>query len=131
MSWQAAGWVALGGAIGSVLRWATIVLAAGRFGAGFPWGTFAVNVVGSFLIGAVVEWSSRGALGVTPMVRLFVATGILGGFTTFSTFSMDTLTLLRDGEAPLALGYALGSVAVGLGAAYAGVLLARLVAPHG
>lgn len=130
MSWQGAGWVALGGAIGSVLRWLTVVVAAQRFGAAFPWGTLAVNVAGSFVIGAIAEWAAGGVLGVTPTVRLFVATGVLGGFTTFSSFSLDALTLLRDGDAPLAFGYVAGSVALGLAAAYAGMLAARLVAPH-
>ncbi|BDE06197.1 hypothetical protein WPS_14730 [Vulcanimicrobium alpinum] len=66
MTWQAAGWVALGGAIGSVLRWAAIVLAAQRFGVSFPWGTLLVNVAGSFAIGAIAEWGAGGVLGVTP-----------------------------------------------------------------
>lgn len=130
MTWQAAGWVALGGAIGSVLRWAAIVLAAQRFGVSFPWGTLLVNVAGSFAIGAIAEWGAGGVLGVTPTVRLFVATGILGGFTTFSTFSLEALTLARDGSAGLATAYAAGSVALGFAAAYAGTVAARLLAPH-
>lgn len=131
MTWQGAAWVALGGAIGSVLRWIAVVIAVQRLGAGFPWGTLAVNVAGSFAIGALAEWAAGGFLGVTPTVRLFVATGVLGGFTTFSSFSLDALTLLRDGDAPLALGYAAGSVLLGLTAAYAGMIAARLVTPHG
>ena len=130
MSWETALAVAVGGAIGSVLRWATIVLAAQRLGAGFPWGTAIVNVAGSFMIGAIAEWSTGGVLGVTPGVRLFVATGILGGFTTFSTFSLDALTLVRDGAPMVALGYAIGSVALGFTAAYGGAVAARLLTPH-
>ena len=130
MSWQGAAWVALGGAIGSVLRWLTVVIMAQRYGAGFPWGTVAVNVAGSFVIGAIAEWAAGGVLGVTPTVRLFVATGVLGGFTTFSSFSLDTLTLARDGDAALALAYVAGSVLLSLGAAYAGMIAARLVTPH-
>jgi len=131
MTWQGAGWVALGGAIGSVLRYLTVVIAAQRFGTGFPWGTLAVNVAGSFAIGAIAEWAAGGFLGVTPTVRLFVATGVLGGFTTFSSFSLDALSLLRDGNTLLALGYVAGSVLLGLGSAYAGMIAARLISPHG
>ena len=130
MTLQNALWVALGGAAGSVLRWAAILATAERYGNAFPWGTLAVNVLGSFLIGAIAEWASGGLLGVTPTVRLFVATGVLGGFTTFSTFSLDALTLIRNGEPLPALAYAAGSVVFGLAAAYAGMLAARLVTAH-
>jgi len=128
MSWQSAGLVALGGAIGSVLRWLVVLASAHRFGAGFPWGTLAVNLAGSFLIGLVAEWSAGGVL--SPAARIFLATGILGGFTTFSAFSLETLILGRDGAPLAALAYAVGSVVAGFGAAYAGTLLARALTPH-
>ncbi len=128
MTWQAAGWVAVGGAIGSVLRWAAILIAAQRYGTAFPWGTLFVNVVGSFLIGLIAELSAAGTVSTTT--RLFIATGILGGFTTFSAFSLDALLLARDGQALRALVYAVGSVASGLVAAYLGTLVARAVSPH-
>lgn len=130
MSWQAAGLVALGGAIGSLLRWAAVVVAVQRFGTLFPWGTLGVNVVGSFAIGAIAELALAGHAGVSPAVRLFVATGVLGGFTTFSSFSLDAVNLVRDGHSPLALLYAFGSVGLGIGAAFAGVALARLATAH-
>ena len=128
MTWQAAGLVALGGAIGSVLRWAVVLLAAHRIGAGFPWGTLAVNLAGSFAIGLVAELAAGGSL--PPQARIFLATGVLGGFTTFSAFSLETLLLTRDGLPLSALGYAVGSVVLGLGAAYLGTVLARALA-HG
>lgn len=131
MSWQNASLVAIGGAIGSVLRWAVIVLAGARFGAAFPWGTMIVNVVGSFVIGVVAELATGPIAGVSPAVRLFLATGICGGFTTFSTYALDTLTLTRDGGGIQALVYIIASVAFGLVAVYLGVVAARLVTPQG
>ena len=129
MSWQSALVVALGGAIGSVLRWAVVVVAGARLGAGFPWGTLIVNVVGSFVIGAVAELA-LGPVSMPPSLRLFLATGICGGFTTFSSFTLDTLVLTRDGNGALAFGYVGGSVALGLLALYLGVVAARLVTPQ-
>ncbi|MDB5039717.1 MAG: camphor resistance protein CrcB [Candidatus Eremiobacteraeota bacterium] len=125
MSWQAAFWVALGGAIGSVLRWATVVLTVQRFGPGFPLGTLTVNVVGSFLIGIVAGLADSATPGLSPTMRLFLATGILGGFTTFSSFSLDTLNVERASGSMLALLYVAISVCVGLAAALGGVALAR------
>lgn len=131
MSWQNGALVALGGAIGSVLRWAVILLAAGRFGPAFPWGTLAVNIVGSFVIGVVFELASGPVTSLSPAARVFIATGICGGFTTFSTFSLDALTLTRDGAPGEALLYLAGSVGAGLIAVYLGVVAGRLVTPHG
>jgi fluoride exporter len=124
MSWQAALWVALGGAIGSVLRWATVALTLERFGPGFPWGTLTVNLLGSFAIGVVAGLASSSA-GISPMMRLFIATGILGGFTTFSAFTLDTLTVGRNSGTQLALLYVASSVCLGLAAAAGGLALVR------
>jgi CrcB protein len=91
-------WVALGGALGSVARYACSGLAVRWLGAGFPWGTLFVNVTGSFLIGVLAAFviaDGRPALG--PDGRAFFIVGILGGFTTFSSFSLETLNLARDG----------------------------------
>lgn len=116
--------VALGGALGSVLRWSmTGALARLSRDAAFPWGTLAVNLAGSCAIGLVLALAfERGS--VPPPARLFVVTGILGGFTTFSAFSWETLVLLRDGHLLAALGYAGGSVLGGLAAAAAGAAVA-------
>jgi CrcB protein len=129
VSWQNALLVALGGAIGSVLRWVVIATAGARFGPAFPWGTLAVNLAGSFVIGAVFELTA-GPGALSPGVRLFLATGICGGFTTFSTFTLDALALGREGSAAFALAYLGGSVVLGLVAVYLGVVAARAITPQ-
>ncbi len=113
-------WVALGGALGSVARYAVSLGAARWLGTGFPWGTLAVNVAGSFAIGllaALVASDGRPALGADA--RAFVTIGILGGFTTFSSFSLETLTLARSG----ALGAAAANAALSLAACLVAVWL--------
>jgi CrcB protein len=91
-------WVALGGALGSVARYATATVAFRLFGAGFPWGTLIVNAAGSFAIGCLVTLvTADGRPLLAGDARAFVIVGILGGFTTFSAFSAETLTLARDG----------------------------------
>lgn len=108
--------VALGGACGAVLRHLGQTLAAS---ASWPWGTFAVNAVGCFAAGALLgAWA--GAAWFDAGWRLFLVVGVLGAFTTFSAFSVETLTLWRDGRAAAAGGYVLASVAVSLLAALAG-----------
>ena len=103
--------VAVGGAIGTVLRYALSGLIAVRFGETFPWGTLIVNVTGSFVIGffaALTGPDSRFLVGGTA--RQFVMVGICGGYTTFSSFSIQTLNLMRDGEWMYAGGNVVGSV---------------------
>ena len=108
--------VALGGAIGAVLRYAVGLAVV------FPIGTLAVNVAGSFAIGLVwVIFAARGLQGWLP----FVMTGILGGFTTFSAFSLDTLRLVETGRLAAAGGYVMASVLVSLAACAAGLWIAR------
>ena len=116
-------WVALGGALGSMARWALSGVVQRWSGTAFPWGTFAVNLLGSLLIGAVTALALERAL-VPPPARLFLVTGVLGGFTTFSALSYETFALLRDGQWLAAAGYALGSVVAGVGATVAGYGLA-------
>jgi CrcB protein len=115
--------VAAGGALGSLLRfWLTLALAGPRF----PLGTFAINVLGSFVIGLVAGLTAAPArVGMPPDLRIFLMTGICGGFTTFSAFSLQTLELLQAGEAGMALGYAAGSVLACVAATWAGWLLGR------
>ena len=114
------GWVAIGGALGSALRWAaTLAIARVTRDPAFPWGTLAVNLAGSLAIGALLGLASdRGSLA--PSVRLLLVTGVLGGFTTFSAFSWEALSLLRSGQAAQALGYVAGSVLGGLALAALG-----------
>jgi CrcB protein len=101
--------VALGGAVGSVLRYVISHAGLVLLGAGFPWGTLAVNIVGSALIGVF------GALGIAGEARLLLVTGLLGGFTTFSAFSLETGVLWE--KAPwLAVVYVAASVLGGLAA---------------
>lgn len=92
-------WVALGGAIGSVARFWCSGAVAAAFGQTFPWGTLVVNVAGSFIIGFVGTLTGpEGRLLVPADARSFIMVGVCGGFTTFSSFSLQTLSLVQDGE---------------------------------
>ncbi|NNM93726.1 MAG: fluoride efflux transporter CrcB [Candidatus Eremiobacteraeota bacterium] len=117
--------VALGGGVGSALRYVVNFLVVARFGPGFPLGTLLINITGSLLIGVVAELAATSSLGMTPLLRLFLAVGVLGGYTTFSTFALDTVTLVGDRALGIATMYALGSVALGILAAFAGQVLVR------
>jgi len=118
--------VFLGGGLGAGLRYGAALLVAGRGtglgpeAAAFPWATLAVNLVGSFLIGVLA-----GLLAGRETARLVLVTGLLGGFTTFSAFSLDTLTLLGSGRAGFALGYVAASVVGGLALAWLGAQTTR------
>jgi CrcB protein len=119
--------VAVGGAIGSVGRfWLTGVMTA-LTGPRFPWGTLLINVIGSFVIGLVAGITLTPArVGIHPDVRIFLMTGICGGFTTFSAFSLQTLELLQGGDTLPALGYAISSVILCILATFGGWALGRL-----
>lgn len=118
------GQVALGGALGASGRYLVGVAVMRLIGPGFPWATLAVNVAGSFLMGAlVVVLAHRGGQALAP----FLMTGLLGGFTTFSAFSLDAVTLWERGATGLAAGYVLGSVVLSLAALMAGLAVARMV----
>lgn len=115
--------VAIGGALGAAARYLAGLWIVARLGAGFPWGTFFVNVTGSFLIGIVLVLVERGTLPTEA--RLFLAVGILGGYTTFSSFSYETLQLLNGGNVGPVLLNAFGQLFIGLLAVYLGVIFAR------
>jgi CrcB protein len=115
--------VALGGAIGAVLRYVVSLLAIQWAGAGFPWGTLAVNLMGSFVIGFLWQWFDR--LPVEPNVRTFVIIGVLGAFTTFSCYTLDSLRLWQAGKVWLGLVNVVGSNALGLTAVTLGYLSAK------
>lgn len=117
----------LGGAIGSGLRVVITTFVIERFGTAFPYATMGINIVGSFFIGFVIELA-RTREGFSPDARLFLTAGILGGFTTFSAFSYDALTLMNNREMLLTLAYVVGSVAIGIAAAHWGVSLVRAMA---
>ena len=106
--------VGLGGAIGAVLRY-LLGQAIPRLAGVFPLGTFCVNIVGCFAIGVIVALAGRNS-GIDPRLVLFLQTGICGGFTTFSTFSFETVSLMDEGKIPLALLYLCASVMLGIGA---------------
>ena len=114
-------WVALGGALGSMARYGCSGLTARFIGATFPWGTLMVNVAGSLIIGFLATLTSPdGRLLASPDARTFVMIGVLGGFTTFSSFSLETLNLARDGEWLWASANVALSVALCLGAVWLG-----------
>jgi len=117
----------LGGAIGSGTRVLITTLVLNRFGPAFPYATMGINIVGSFFIGFVIELA-RTREGFSPDARLFLTAGILGGFTTFSAFSYDALTLMGNRETVLTLVYVIGSVVLGILAAHGGVSLIRAMA---
>ena len=116
--------VAAGGSVGAVLRYAVSLASNRFFGHGFPWGTLIVNVTGSFCMGLLIAWlvarepSSQG-------IRLFWAVGVLGAFTTFSTFSLDFVTLFERKAILAAGGYLFGSVALSITGLFAGLWLGR------
>lgn len=112
-------WVALGGALGSMGRF---LISRWLPSSAFPWGTFAVNIAGCFLIGIFWAMSLKNT-AITENFRLFLITGICGGFTTFSTFALENLSLLRDGKFSLFLMYSLGSLVLGIFAVFLAVRL--------
>jgi CrcB protein len=97
-------WICVGGAIGSGARFLLSMWMLERFGPGFPYGTLTVNVVGSFLLGLVMYLGLEAGL-LSPTLRLALAVGVMGGFTTFSSFTFETMRLAQDGLLPLALLY--------------------------
>lgn len=116
--------VAAGGALGAVLRFLTAGWALRSFGPGFPWGTLAVNVAGSFAMGLVAVWILE-RTGGWARLGPFLMTGVLGGFTTFSAFSLEILFLAERGRVAMAAGYAAGSVGLSVGALWIGLALGR------
>ena len=118
--------VAAGGALGAAARYLVGVAAMRLVGPGFPWATLAVNVLGSFLMGVlVVVLARRGGQHLAP----FLMTGVLGGFTTFSAFSLDVATLYERGAVASAAAYAAASVLLSVAGLFAGLALARGALP--
>lgn len=116
--------VALGGALGSLARYGAS-LGVNRWAqSSFPWGTLFVNILGSFLIGLIMVWVLK-AGEVRENYRLLLVTGIMGGFTTFSSFSWETWKLIEEGRLPLAAANIFMSVGICLLATIAGVMLAK------
>ena len=118
--------VAIGGALGSMARYGTGVLVGQAWSASFPLGTMLINIVGSLAMGLLIGYLVRTTPAWQADARLFVAVGVLGGFTTFSSFSLDAVSMLERGELGLALFYVLGSVIIGIAALFAGLVVMRV-----
>ncbi|MCK5934312.1 MAG: fluoride efflux transporter CrcB [Fulvimarina manganoxydans] len=116
--------VMAGGGLGAGMRHLSGLAAMRLLGTGFPWGTAFVNVLGSFLMGVLIELLAR-KVDASAAWRLFLATGFLGGFTTFSSFSLDTALLIERGSMGLAFLYVAGSVLIGIAALFAGFAVIR------
>ncbi|MQP67684.1 fluoride efflux transporter CrcB [Niveispirillum sp. SYP-B3756] len=119
-------YVAFGGALGSVARYLTAQGMGRWLGADFPWATLTVNIVGSTIMGLLVGMMAH-FWSPPPELRAFLTVGILGGFTTFSTFSLDVATLLERGDLGGAAFYLLASLIVAIGGLFAGLYLVRMV----
>ncbi len=118
--------VFLGAGIGGALRHGVNVGCARMCGAAFPWGTLTVNVVGSFIMGVLAGWLAfRAGGGWSQPLRLFLTTGLLGGFTTFSAFSLDAVLIWERGQIGLASAYVAASVVLSIAGLLAGLALIR------
>ena len=116
--------VALGGALGASARYSLDRLIEQRSFSIFPWATFAINISGCFLIG-MISASLVDRHHLPAWIRIGMVVGVIGGYTTFSTFAQEALTLFESRDAAVALAYAIGSVVIGIAAVYAGVALGR------
>lgn len=117
-------WIGIGAAIGANLRYLVGQAMATWFGAGFPWGTLSINVTGSFLIGVIATLLGE-RLSVGSEWRLFLVVGVLGGYTTFSSFSLETFVLFDADRWLSGIAYVAASVLLGLGACALGIMLVR------
>ncbi|MDH5675140.1 MAG: fluoride efflux transporter CrcB [Myxococcales bacterium] len=125
MSWLLIG---LGGAVGTLMRYGLTLALAKTAGTAFPFGTLLANALGSFLLGVVAEAFAGASLGGTDY-RLILGVGVMGGFTTYSSFNLETLRMVEQGEPARALLYALTMAALCLGCGVGGIRLGRLLAP--
>jgi CrcB protein len=115
--------VGLGSFLGGISRYLITLLIQNKFLSTFPYGTLFVNISGCFLIGVVYALSDKG--NVSPVWRLFLATGVMGGYTTFSSFSNETVSMLRDAEYLPAFSYVAFSILLGLTATFAGISIIK------
>ena len=121
--------VMVGGAVGSALRYLLGRLSGHMFpGALWPWGTFGANIIGGFVMGLLAGWLARFSMGHGEPIRLLLAVGLLGGFTTFSSFSLETVLMIERGQFGMALAYAAFSVIGAVGALAGGLACMRSIA---
>jgi CrcB protein len=118
--------VALGGAVGSVARYLVGIGSGKMFGLGFPWGTLIINIAGSFLIGAFAEAFAL-RWNLPQAARVFLSVGFCGGFTTFSTFSLESFLMMERGEFGPAAAYMAGSVVLSIAALFGALQLVRAI----
>ena len=118
--------VAIGGAAGAVMRWLMAGAVQRWTGSAFPWGTFAVNALGSFLLGFLFVWLIERSTA-SELVRLALTVGMLGAFTTFSTYSLESIRLLQEGALGMAAANVMGQVVVCLVLTWLGIQLARTI----
>jgi len=118
--------IAIGGALGSLARYAVASLVQSAAWPGFPWGIFAVNISGGFIMGVIVELGAL-KLHFTPELRAFLTVGVLGGYTTFSTFSLDSALLIERGAYASAAMYIAGSALLSVAALFAGLWIVRVL----
>jgi fluoride exporter len=118
--------VAFGGAAGSLARYALAGIVQDWTGSRFPWGIFVVNVSGGFIMGVLVELAAL-KITMTPEMRAFLTVGVLGGYTTFSTFSLDAVLLIERGAWASAAAYIVGSAVLSIAALFAGLWIVRVI----
>jgi CrcB protein len=118
--------IAAGGAVGSLLRYFVAAQVQSAVSPGFPWGIFVVNITGGFIMGVIVELGAL-KMSFTPELRAFLTVGILGGYTTFSTFSLDSALLIERGDYFGAATYIVGSAVLSIVALFAGLWVVRTI----
>lgn len=118
--------ISLGAVIGALSRHYMMASVARLLGTNFPWGTLLINVLGSLLMGILIELLAL-KLSLSQELRALLTVGILGSFTTFSTFSMETALLIQRGDFTMAILYSLGSVVIGVGALFIGIYMVRIL----
>lgn len=117
--------VMIGGAIGALARYQFGRLSFHLLGGGWPWGTFGVNIIGGFLMGALAGWLARFGAAGNEQMRLLIGVGAMGGFTTFSSFSLETMLMIERGQWASAALYAVLSVILSVAALMGGLMLMR------
>lgn len=126
MNYTMYGFIALGGALGAIGRYLLSTYVYSKSDSIFPWGTFVVNILGCFILGMVYIWGTE-KMAISSNIRTFLAIGLLGAFTTFSSFSLETLNIIRDGEIRIALLNIGGSIVLGLLAVWLGTVFAEML----